>query len=71
MTQLDVARHAPPSAAAPIEPILVSKQEGARLLGVCVRTVTTLIATKQLPCRRIGRRTLIPYRALLRFAQRN
>ncbi len=50
-------------------PLLVSKAESARLLGICLRSVTTLIATKRLPAKRIGRRTLVPYRALLNFAR--
>jgi hypothetical protein len=45
----------------PTQPILVSKKGSAALLSVCPRTVDNLIATKQLPCRRIGRRVLIPY----------
>jgi excisionase family DNA binding protein len=52
-------------------PINVSKKESAALLGVCPRTVDNLIATKQLPCRRIGRRVLIPYAALVAFARRD
>jgi excisionase family DNA binding protein len=53
------------------EPILLGKRETARALGVCVRTVENLIATKELPARKIGRRTLIPYRALQDFARRD
>jgi excisionase family DNA binding protein len=64
MSQLDAARRGLPS-----EPLLVSKQHSANMLGVCLRTITTLIATKQLPCRRIGKRTLVPYRALKKFAE--
>lgn len=52
-------------------PINVSKKESAALLGICPRTVDNLIATKQLPCRRIGRRVLIPYAALVAFARRD
>jgi excisionase family DNA binding protein len=50
-------------------PILVAKTEAAKLLGVCTRTIDNLVARKELPCRRIGRRTLIPYSALLAFAR--
>jgi hypothetical protein len=53
------------------EPLLVSKRVAAGLLGVCVRTIDNLIFTKQLPCRRIGKRTLIPYSKLIAFASRD
>lgn len=52
-----------------IEPILLGKKETARVLGVCVRTIENLIVSKQLPARKLGRRTLIPYRAVVEFAR--
>lgn len=52
-------------------PLLVSKREAAALLGICLRSVDNLIAAKQLPSRRIGRRVLIPYNALAAFARRD
>jgi len=52
-------------------PLLVSKRDAAALLSLCVRTVDNLIATKKLPARRIGRRVLIPYAALVQFARRD
>jgi excisionase family DNA binding protein len=52
-----------------IEPLLFSKKDTARVLSISVRTVSTLLATKQLPCRRIGRRTLIPASAVRAFAR--
>jgi excisionase family DNA binding protein len=52
-------------------PLLVSKRAAATLLSLCVRTIDNLIATKQLPARRVGRRVLIPYAALLQFARRD
>ena len=54
-----------------VEPILIGKRDAAHALGVCVRTLENLIAGKNLPARKIGRRTLIPYRALLEFARRD
>ncbi len=51
--------------------ILVSKRDAARSLSVCVRTIENLIRLKQLPARKIGRRTLIPARALQEFARRD
>jgi excisionase family DNA binding protein len=52
-------------------PLLVSKRDAAALLGVCVRSVDNYIATKELPCRRLGKRVLIPYTALAAFARRD
>lgn len=52
-------------------PLLVSKKEAASLLGVCPRTIDNFVARKELPCRRIGRRTLIPFAALQQFAKRD
>jgi excisionase family DNA binding protein len=51
--------------------ILLSKRESARLLSVSVRTVDNLIAQKRLLVRRVGRRVLIPRRALEEFARRD
>lgn len=49
----------------------MSKKDAAAALGVCVRTVEHLISAKELPCRKIGRRTLIPVSALEQFARRD
>jgi hypothetical protein len=55
-----------------VTPILVSKKTAAAALSLCVRTVDHLIATKQLPCRRIGKKSVrIPYKALLEFSRRD
>lgn len=45
--------------------------EAARLLGVSPRTVATLIARKELPSRKIGRRRVISIRALEAFLRRD
>ncbi len=37
------------------------------MLSVSVRTVENLIAAKELPVRRIGRRVLVPHRDLIEF----
>ncbi len=50
-------------------PILVTKQQAARLLAVSVRTVDNLIAQKQLAFRKLGKRTLIPYSAIAQLAR--
>jgi hypothetical protein len=52
-------------------PLLVSKRDAAAMLGVCVRSIDNYIAEKALPCRRLGRRVLIPYSALVTFARRD
>lgn len=53
------------------EPLLVSKREAAALLSICVRSIDNYIAAKALPCRRLGKRVLIPYNALVAFARRD
>jgi excisionase family DNA binding protein len=42
------------------EALALSKVEAARMLGISLRTIDRLIAMKQLPVRRLGRRVLIP-----------
>lgn len=54
-----------------LEPLLVSKRDAATLLGVCLRSIDNYIAAKELPCRRLGKRVLIPYSALVAFARRD
>jgi len=51
--------------------MLLSKREAARMLSVSLRTVDNLIACRELPARRVGRRVLIPRRALEEFARRD
>ena len=51
--------------------ILVSKRRAAEALSVSLRTVDNLIASKELAVRRVGRRCLIPRRALEDFARRD
>jgi excisionase family DNA binding protein len=46
------------------EVLAMSKVEAAQMLGVSVRTVDRLIALKELPVRRLGRRVLIPRTSL-------
>jgi excisionase family DNA binding protein len=52
-------------------PLLVSKRDAAALLSLCLRSIDNLIMRKELPCRRIGKRVLIPYSALVAFARRD
>jgi excisionase family DNA binding protein len=56
---------------AQLTPILVSKKTAATMLSLCVRTIDHLIATKQLPSRRVGKRVLVPHAALVAFARRD
>lgn len=51
------------------EQILLSRREAAKALAVSLRTLDTLISSKQLSVRRIGRRRLIPRVALEKFAR--
>jgi excisionase family DNA binding protein len=52
-------------------PILVSKKRAAELLDVSVRTISNLLAARQLRPRKIGRRTLVSYRELMQFSRRD
>jgi len=47
--------------------IAVGVAEAARRLGLSARTVATLIARRELPSRRVGRRRIIPIAALEAF----
>jgi excisionase family DNA binding protein len=63
-------RKAPASiAVAPMDKLLVSQEEAAQLLSISKRSVEYLVATQQLPTRRIGSRALIPIEDVRRFAR--
>lgn len=49
--------------------ILLSRKQAAVALSVSLRTLDSLISSKQILVRRIGRRCLIPWRALEQFAR--
>jgi excisionase family DNA binding protein len=51
--------------------LAVGIAEAARRLGVSTRTIAELIARKQLPSRKLGRRRLIPTKALEALLQRD
>lgn len=53
------------------ETIVLNKKEAARILGVSLRTIDRLIALKELPVRRLGRRVLIPRSSLDNFLRRD
>jgi excisionase family DNA binding protein len=51
--------------------ILYSRKETSAILSISLRTLDGLIATKELPARRIGKRTLISADALKAFSRRD
>ncbi len=53
------------------ESIFISRQIAAGMLDVSLRTLENLIAAKQIPVRRIGRRVVISRQALEEFARRD
>ena len=54
-----------------IQKLLYARREGAEMLTVSLRTLDTLIATKQLRVIRIGRSVRIPLDALQEFLRRD
>jgi hypothetical protein len=54
-----------------IQPLLLTRDESAFVLGISVRAIDYLIAGRQLSTRKIGRRRLIPYASLARFARQD
>jgi excisionase family DNA binding protein len=50
-----------------IAKLAVNTREAAQMLSVSPRTIQNYIAAKLLPARKIGRRTVIPVRALETF----
>lgn len=51
--------------------LAVGITEAARRLGISPRTVATLIARRELPSRKVGRRRIIPVMALEAFIRRD
>jgi excisionase family DNA binding protein len=51
--------------------LAVGVPEAARRLGLSTRTVATLIARRELPSRKVGRRRIIPVAALELFLGRD
>lgn len=49
--------------------LLFSQKEAARILGISLRTLQNLIATRQIRVRRIGRRVLVHRKDLEAFAR--
>lgn len=57
--------------ASPTAKLLVSREEAASMVSLSVRSIDYLLASKQLPFRKIGTRTMIPVTELQRFARMN
>jgi excisionase family DNA binding protein len=53
------------------ETILISKRDAAKALSISLRTLDNLISAKEITVRRVGRRCLIPRKALEEFARRD
>lgn len=51
--------------------LLVSKKEAAAALGCSVRLIELFIARKELPARKLRKRTLIPWASVQSFARRD
>jgi len=51
------------------EQLLISRREAAKMLSISLRTLDYMIASKEIPVRRIHRRTLISVAALRQFAR--
>ena len=51
--------------------LLYDRKEAARQLSISIRSLDYLIANKKLGTRRIGKKVLIPYGELKRFAAAN
>ena len=52
-----------------ILPILVSRRTAGRLLNLCLRTISKLIASGELRAKRVGKRVLLLREDLERFAR--
>jgi excisionase family DNA binding protein len=48
--------------------LLFTKEEAAHALGICSRTVHTIIGRGELQTRRIGKKVLIPRASLVKYA---
>lgn len=65
-------RKPPVQASVPVDSkLLVSREEAASMVSLSVRSIDYLLASKQLPFRKIGTRTMIPVTELQRFARMN
>ena len=51
--------------------LLYTKREAAKALGISIRSIDYLVASRELTPRRIGRRVLLPATVLEQFARRD
>lgn len=51
--------------------LLVGREEAAAMVSLSVRSIDYLLANKQLACRKIGNRTMIPVSELQRFVRKD
>ena len=51
--------------------LLIDRRDAAYQLGISIRKLDELIALKEIPVRRIGRRVLVPQSSLEEFAERS
>ena len=54
-----------------INKLLLSRREAAHTLSISLRSLEYLIARREIPTRRCGKRVLIPFSALERFARQD
>ena len=54
-----------------VQKLFLSRREAAVAIGLSLRTIDTLVATKQLLVKRVGRRVLIPIAEIEKFARKN
>lgn len=60
----------PATATVPLDAkLLVSREEAAEIVSLSIRSIDYLLASKELPFRKIGTRTMIPLSALQAFAR--
>jgi hypothetical protein len=60
----------PATATVPLDAkLLVSREEAAGIVSLSIRSIDYLLASKELPFRKIGTRTMIPLSALQAFAR--
>jgi len=63
-------RKRPSTATVPADAkLLVGREEAAEILSLSIRSIDYLLASKELPFRKIGARTMIPLSALHAFAR--
>lgn len=49
--------------------LLVGREQAAEILSLSIRSIDYLLASKELPFRKVGTRTMIPLSALQSFAR--